>query len=382
MGRADRQTRGSAGRRLTPLPGLRDKIVRLIEAGGPLSIAEYMALCLYDKADGYYMTRDPFGRSGDFITAPEISQMFGELIGIWLVSAWRALGRPERPMVAEIGPGRGTLIRDVVRTIGQIAPDLRAGADFRLIETSSRLRLAQATTLQGTWGHFEWHNDVDELPRAPLLIVGNELFDAIPIRQYVKAGRTWLERAVGLDAEGNLTFTARPGSPDPALVPPDAAAAPDGTIIEIAPVRTAIMDKIAERIATDGGAGLFTDYGYAQPAAGDSLQALVRHAYADPLVDPGSADITAHVDFAALVEVARVHGLETILSTQGDFLLGMGLLERAGQLGAKADQAVRKRLQDEVDRLAGSDGMGTLFKVLTLMQPDTALPAFTFAGSD
>jgi len=364
------------------LADLWDRIVRLIEAGGPLSIADYMALCLYDKADGYYMTRDPFGRSGDFTTAPEISQMFGELIGVWLVSVWRAIGQPERPMIAEIGPGRGTLIKDVVRTIGQTAPDLRANADFRLIETSGKLRLAQATTLQGTWGHFEWHNDVDELPRGPLLIVGNELFDAVPIRQYVKAGQTWLERAVGLDTDGNLAFTAKPGAPDPALVPPDAIAAPDGTIIEIAPARAAIMDKIAERIATDGGAGLFIDYGYAQPAAGDSLQALVRHAYADPLVEPGTADITAHVDFAALVGSAKAQGLETTLSTQGDFLLGMGLLERAGQLGAKADRATRKRLQGEVDRLAGPDGMGTLFKVLTVVHPGTSLPAFTFAGSD
>lgn len=381
MGRADRQTRGGTGQRLKPLGDLRDRIVRLIEADGPLSIADYMAMCLYDKADGYYMTRDPFGRSGDFTTAPEISQMFGELIGVWFVSAWRALGRPDQPMVAEIGPGRGTLMKDVVRTIGQIAPDLRTGADFRLIETSGKLRLAQATTLQGTWGQFEWHNDVDELPRGPLLIVGNELFDAIPIRQYVKAGRSWLERAVGLDTEGNLAFTAKPGAPDPALVPSDAATGPDGTIIEIAPARTAVMDKIAERIASDGGAGLFIDYGYARPAAGDSLQALVRHIYADPLAEPGSADITAHVDFAALMESARAHGLETTLSTQGDFLLGMGLLERAGQLGAKADQSVRKRLQGEVDRLAGSDGMGTLFKVLTLVRPGTSLPEFTFAGS-
>ncbi len=364
------------------MPGLKDRIVRLIEAGGPLSVADYMAICLYDPEDGYYMTRDPFGRSGDFTTAPEISQMFGELIGIWLVSAWRALGRPDRPIVAEIGPGRGTLMKDVVRTIGRIAPDLRSSADFRLIETSGKLRLAQATTLQGSWGHFEWHGDIDELPRAPLLIVGNELFDAVPIRQYVKAGRIWLERAVGLDAGGNLVFTTKPGSLDPSLVPPDASAGPDGTIVEIAPARTAIMDKIAARIATDSGAGLFIDYGYAQPAAGDSLQALVRHAYADPLTEPGLADITAHVDFAALIEAAQAHGLETNLSTQGDFLLGMGMLERAGQLGAKADQATRRRLQGEVDRLAGSDAMGTLFKVLALSRPGMPLPTSTLAGSD
>lgn len=356
---------------------LKQRIVDLIEALGPISVSEYMALCLSDPQHGYYMTREPFGRDGDFITAPEISQMFGELIGAWLVAGWHALGRPQQPLIAEIGPGRGTLMKDIARTVRKIEPGLRETARFKLIETSARLAEIQKHTLEGSDGGFEWHQTIDELPKRPLLMVGNELFDAIPVRQYANTPNGWRERMVGLDDAYNLTFVAGAGTLDPLLLPPDAAEAPEGAVAELAPARTALMQTIAERITRDGGAGLFIDYGYQEPAIGDTLQALLKHAYDDPLAHPGEADLTAHVDFSALAAAARQAGLETHLSTQGDFLLGMGLLERAGSLGAKADQATRERLSGEVERLAGPDQMGTLFKVLAVAPKGVAIAPFS-----
>lgn len=356
---------------------LKERIVDLIEVLGPISVSEYMALCLSDPRHGYYMTRDPFGRAGDFTTAPEISQMFGELVGAWLVAAWHALGRPQNPLIAEIGPGRGTLMKDIARTIGKLEPELRENAGFNLIETSQKLGWAQATTLEGAGGRFDWHESIDDLPRQPLLIVGNELFDAIPIRQYVKTLNGWRERMVGLDDAGDLIFLAGAGSVDPSLLPPGHAQALGGAIVELAPARMALMQSIAERIARDGGAGLFIDYGYRNPGVGDTLQALLKHAYDDPLAHPGEADLTAHVDFSALATAALQAGLDTHFSTQGDFLLDMGLLERAGNLGTNADEATRQRLSGEVARLAGPDQMGALFKVLAVVPKGVALPAFS-----
>lgn len=359
---------------------LKARIVDLIEALGPISVAEYMALCLSDPEGGYYTTRDPFGREGDFTTAPEISQMFGELIGAWVAATWTATGGSKRVMVTEIGPGRGTLMKDMVRTLARIAPDLRDATHFKLIETSQKLGLAQATTLQGTGGKFDWYDSVDKLPKRPMIIVGNELFDAIPVRQYVKTEYGWRERMVGVDEGENLRFTAGAGSLDAALLPADASTAPIGSIVELAPARTALMQKIAERIARHGGAGLFFDYGYFSPGVGDTLQALLRHAYDDPLAHPGEADLTTHVDFAALAAAAIRTGLQARQTTQGEFLLNMGLLERAGALGARASSVVRERLTGEVERLAGPDQMGDLFKVLAICKPGVQLPGFATAN--
>jgi SAM-dependent MidA family methyltransferase len=376
VGDAHRQARGGARARLIAVTDLKDKIVALIEANGPLSVADYMALCLYDPEHGYYTTREPFGVSGDFTTAPEVSQMFGELIAVWLISAWHIIGRPQPVTLAEIGPGRGTLMNDMLRALDRLDPGLAGNARIALIETSPRLVAVQKATLAQRGPRIDWHASIDTLPQMPLLIVGNELFDALPIRQYVKVGPRWHERAVGLDAGGQLTFVAAAGTLDPAFLPPDAAFAPEGAIAEVAPARTALMEAIAERIAGHGGVGLFIDYGYLQPAIGDTLQAVSRHIYAEPLAEPGKADLTAHVDFFALAQSAKLFGLDTRMTTQGSFLRGTGLVERAGQLGAKADPATRRRLQDEVDRLAGSDTMGALFKVLAIMPRGTVLPAF------
>ncbi|NGO54395.1 class I SAM-dependent methyltransferase [Allomesorhizobium camelthorni] len=355
---------------------LKERIAALIELNGPISVAEYMALCLFDPEDGYYTNREPFGVEGDFITAPEISQMFGELVGVWLRAAWDAIGRPLPVTVAEIGPGRGTLMKDVLRTLSRLDVGFAAKADFAMIETSPRLAEIQKETLGPAGAGVRWHDSVENLASQPLLIVGNELFDAVPIRQYIRTSSKWRERAVGLDPDGNLTFVAGAGAPDPSLLPPEAENAPEGAIIELSPARTALMETIAERIAKHGGAGLFFDYGYTTPALGDTLQALRKHRYDDSLAHPGEADLTAHVDFSALTAAAGNAGLDAHIMTQGEFLLAMGLLERAGRLGTNADLATRERLSGEVERLAGPDQMGNLFKVLAIAPRGTAVPPF------
>jgi len=362
------------------MTALKKRIAGLIEALGPISVSEYMTLCLSDPDHGYYTTREPFGAAGDFTTAPEISQMFGELVGVWLVSAWQALGSPADAMVVEIGPGRGTLMKDIARTIARIAPVLRSGASFHLVETSPRLREVQAATLAGS-GDFTWHADIGGLPDRPMLVVGNELFDALPVHHYVRTASGWRERVVGLDDDDDLHFYAGAGSIDPELLPPGADAAPQGAIVEISPARSALMQRMAERIAASSGAGLFVDYGYAVAAVGDTLQALRRHTYDDPLAHPGEADLTAHVDFSALAGAARHAGLDAHLLTQGEFLLGMGLLERAGQLGAAADAAARERISGEVERLAGPQAMGDLFKVLAVLPSGVRVEPFNRKGS-
>ncbi|WP_027169941.1 class I SAM-dependent methyltransferase [Mesorhizobium sp. WSM3224] len=351
---------------------LKQRIISLIGATGPIPVSEYMALCLFDPDDGYYMTREPFGAAGDFITAPEISQMFGELVGVWLYQAWQGAGRPLPATFAEIGPGRGTLMKDVLRTWSRLDPALSGDAWFALIETSPRLVEIQRETLAGQDAELAWHLTIDTLPRQPLFIVGNELFDAVPIRQFVHIGESWRERMVGLDDNDELRFFAGAGSLDPTLLPDNASDAPEGAIAEVAPARAALMAAIAERIAMQGGAGLFIDYGHLQPGIGDTLQALRRHEHEDVLANPGEADITSHVDFAALAAAARSVGLGVETSTQGEFLLGMGLLERAGTLGADADAETRQAISDAVERLAGPDAMGELFKVMKVLPAQAA----------
>ncbi|MCG7506564.1 class I SAM-dependent methyltransferase [Mesorhizobium retamae] len=358
---------------MTPL---KRRIAELIIAVGPIPVSEYMALCLFDPDAGYYTTREPFGAAGDFITAPEVSQMFGELVAVWLYEAWRAIGSPMPVTLAEIGPGRGTLMKDMLRTLRRLDPAFAGAATIALIEASPRLREVQKETLADTSKAIDWHETVASLPEAPLLIVGNELFDAIPIRQFARTADGWRERMVGLDAKGELGFYAGAASLDPSLLPSDAKTAPDGTVVEAAPARSALMQTIADHIVVRGGAGLFFDYGHLQPGVGDTLQAMRSHQYEDVLANPGEADLTSHVDFAALAATTRASGLRADFTTQGSFLLGMGLLERAGQLGAGADEAMRERISSEAERLAGPQAMGELFKVLAIAHEDVALPVF------
>jgi len=353
---------------MTPLG---ERLVRLIAASGPIGVGDFMAACLFDPQHGYYTTREPFGREGDFITAPEVSQMFGELVAVRLLQAWQAAGSPLPATIAEIGPGRGTLMKDIVRTLRRLAPDLASAADFALVEASPRLVAVQKETLRDAGPTFAWHATVDMLPRQPLFIAGNEIFDALPFRQFVRTDRGWVERAVGIDEDGAFRFV-----PGTSALPLDALAqklrdAANGTIFEIAPAREALMSKIAGHIAMHGGAGIFFDYGHLAPSAGDTFQAVRKHRSEDVFSNPGEADLTSHVDFAALAAVARAHGLAVQATTQGEFLLAMGLLERAGSLGRAADDDGRARIAADVERLADPDQMGELFKVL-IIRPNAA----------
>jgi len=359
---------------------LREKIAGLIRATGPISVADYMAICLFDPDHGYYTTREPFGVKGDFVTAPEVSQMFGELTAVWLVQAWETSGKPLPATIAEIGPGRGTLMKDLALTIRRIAPNLAAGAAFALVEASPRLTAVQQETLRDAGFSFSWHATIETLSDVPLFVVGNEIFDALPFRQFVKQDGKWLERAIGLDTDEALQFGIGAATLSGDALPPEAKNAPDGSIFEIAPVREALMAAIAARIATNGGVGLFFDYGHLAPGLGDTFQAVRKHQSESVLDNPGEADLTSHVDFAALAAVARSQGLATHLSTQGEFLLGMGLLERAGRLGQAADDASRAKITAEVERLAGPDQMGNLFKVLAILPSGLAVPPFRSAS--
>lgn len=356
---------------------LAEKLKRQILQSGPMSVAEFMALCLFDPKDGYYTTKEPFGRSGDFVTAPEISQMFGELAAIWIISAWQASGAPASFALSEIGPGRGTLIRDMLRTFRKATPGFVDAASLYMIETSPRLKAVQKRTLNPDTNRITWVERIDDLPDFPLFLIGNELFDAVPARQFTKSGGEWIERMVGLGDSENLAFIAGAGILRPADLPSDAAIQPDGTIFEISPAREALAETIAGRIAKDGGAALFFDYGHLKPGFGDTLQAVRAHKFEDVLAAPGEADLTSHVDFSALTGIVRKAGAQSALLTQGDFLLKMGLLERAGNLGREADEATRKQIEIDVERLAGSENMGKLFKTMAVFPTDMVLEPFS-----
>ncbi len=318
-----------------------------------------MTWCLADPADGYYIKQDPFGRGGDFITAPEVSQLFGELIGGWLADAWRRIGAPSPVNLVEAGPGRGTLMADILR-VASHQPGFRDAVQVHLVEISPVLRTVQQETLENCTANKNWHDSLDSVPDGPVLLVANEFFDALPIRQYVAGASGWRERRIGLTDTGELTFSLGPGTLD-------LPKAPEGSIAEISPASLAVMERIADRIGRYGGAALVIDYGYSGPATGETLQAVRKHDYVGVLADPGDADLTAHVDFAALERACgdcdvTCHGP----IGQGEFLLALGLLERAGQLGHGKDETVQKSVQAAVERLAGPDQMGELFKVMAV----------------
>ncbi|MBC7281363.1 MAG: class I SAM-dependent methyltransferase [Hoeflea sp.] len=355
--------------KVTTMTPLAHKIVRLIEQTGPLRISDYFALCLADPEHGYYQSREPFGRAGDFITAPEISQLFGEMIGVSLVHAWQAQGSPSDVRIVEIGPGRGTLMSDALRVIARLAPDLYAGASFHMVETSERLRNVQRQTLVRIKERISWHTAFEEVPEGFTLMVANELFDAVPIRQFVKTAQGFRERVVGLDSAGSLVFGLGPGDFDPSLLPVDEARVPEGEIFELSPARSAVMQTVAAKIVRDGGTALAIDYGHLITGFGDTLQAVYRHEYDPPLARPGEADLTSHVDFQALAEAAMAMGAHVHRPlTQGEFLVGLGIVERAGALGSERDSLTQAAIRDAVNRLAGEgEGrMGELFKVLAI----------------
>lgn len=361
----------------TPLAAI---LAARIAAAGPMTIADYMAECLLHPEHGYYASREPFGAAGDFITAPEISQLFGEIVGAVLVNAWRLAGRPAPFVLAEAGPGRGTLMTDVVRT-ARIDPAFSDAAQIVLVEASARLRAIQRETLGADAHRVTWADHLGDLPDLPVFLVANEFFDALPFRQFVKTAQGWRERMVGFGDNGALTFMAGASALPNRDLPPDHAKAPDGAVFEIAPAREAAATTIGARLAAHGGLALLVDYGHLQTGIGDTFQAMRGHAHVDPLAEPGLADLTSHVDFEALARAAASGGARPLPAmTQGTFLLGGGMVERAGALGAGKDAAAHEALRAAVARLCGEeDGqMGALFKVLALTGKDLDGPVPPF----
>ena len=350
---------------------LQFEIRKLIKSAGPMPVWRYMELCLMHPRHGYYLSRDPLGREGDFTTAPEVSQMFGELLGLWAASVWKAIGSPPLLRLIELGPGRGTMMADALRAM-RVLPPLYQALSIHLVEINPVLREKQKAALSGS-RDIAWHDTIDDVPDGPAIIFANEYFDVLPIHQVVKRETGWHERTVEIDSTGELAFGAAP-EPTPhfdVLLPSLVRAAPSGAVFEWRP--DAEIMKIASRVRDQDGAALITDYGHLRSDAGDTLQAIARHSFADPLKNPGQADVTAHVDFQALVRAAedlgaRVHGPVP----QGDFLRRLGIETRAMTLMAKASPEVSEDISGALKRLVtgGRGGMGSMFKVLAISEPN------------
>jgi SAM-dependent MidA family methyltransferase len=343
---------------------LEERLKAQIEAQGPLTVAQYMTVCLHDPRAGYYATRPALGEGGDFITAPLVSQMFGELLGLWAAETWGRMGRPARVILAEAGPGDGTLMSDALRA-ARLEPAFLAAADLYLIETSLVLRKAQAERLGVGPLSPHWIEALSDLPSdAPLILIANELLDCLPARQFIKTDKGWAERMVGLDDAGALAFGLA-AQPVGALshAPPDAK---PGEVLEVSPAQEAFAAELGDRIARQGGAAILIDYGRDAPGPGDTLQALKGHRKVSPLETPGAADLTVHADFPAVAAAARGAGAQaSAILTQGEFLLRLGLGARTEALiAARPDRA--QTLQRQLARLTAPDQMGSLFKALAI----------------
>ncbi len=349
---------------MTPLGRL---LVRRIAATGPITLADYMTECLLHPEHGYYTTRSPFGAAGDFTTAPEISQMFGEMLGLCLAQVWLDHGCPPRMTLAELGPGRGTLMADVLRATRDV-PGFHAAADVTLLEASSALRARQRSTL-GTHP-VRWITTADELPDAPLFLLANEFFDALPIRQFTREATGWAETVVGLQGDRLCLGRATP-APLGMLTHRLADTAP-GDVVEVCPSAVPVVARIGSLIADHGGAALIVDYG-GWISHGDTFQAVRAHAFVDPMAEPGHADLTAHVDFAALAHAAApaAHAF----ATQGAFLTALGMGRRAEALSNRLAGAALQSHVAAHHRLTEPSEMGSLFKVLALFANRTQPPS-------
>lgn len=354
------------------IDSLREHIAR----AGPMPVDHYMRACLADPQRGYWQRTATIGAGGDFITAPEISQVFGELIGVWSIVTWERMGRPSPLRLVELGPGRGTLMHDALRA-ARAMPQFGEAATVHLVEVSASLRDAQRRTLlsptparkaDDNQPAISWHSGLDDVPPGAAIIVGNEFLDALPVRQLIYQSGVWRERVVELAAEGHLQFAAGPAVAFQGAMQPQPT---DGAIVELRSGEEDVVRTLAAR--ADPCVTLFIDYGPAEPSFGDTLQAVRRHAYADTLADPGTADLTTHVQFAGLAEKARAAGLSPWGPiTQAEFLGRLGIVERTQRLmGANPGRA--GEIETAVQRLISPNGMGGLFKAIAISAP--ALPA-------
>jgi NADH dehydrogenase [ubiquinone] 1 alpha subcomplex assembly factor 7 len=354
---------------------LSDRLAAEIRLNGPMTAAQYMTACLHDPEDGYYAVRPRLGEDGDFITAPLVSQMFGELIGLWCAETWSRMGRPKRVIWAEVGPGDGALISDALRAARR-APEFVSAAELWLIDPSAPLRARQAERLAGAPLQPRWGASLADLPNdRPLLLVANEVLDCLPARQFVRTDAGWAERLVGLDVEGRLSFGLARRPLDRAL--PEA---PPGAILEVSAAQEGFGAELGRRVAGQGGAALLIDYGRAEPGFGDTLQALRGHRKVPALDSPGEADLTVHADFPSVMLAARREGAAAGVLTQGEFLLRLGAVQRAEAL-ARANPAQADVIGRQLDRLIGSDQMGELFKAACLHVHGLEPPAFEEARS-
>ncbi len=350
---------------------LKDRLKAQIAQTGPITVAEYMVACLHDPQDGYYATRPALGEGGDFITAPLVSQMFGELLGLWAAEVWTRLGRPDRVLLVEAGPGDGTLMSDALR-VARHAPGFLEAVKLVLVETSAPLIEVQRAKLAGGPVAPAWAASILELPDgAPVILIANELLDCLPAHQFVRVRQGWAERMVGLDDRGELAFglTARPGGVAP-------LEAEIGGLVEVSPAQELFGAELGALIARQGGAALLIDYGRSEPGPGDTLQALKGHRKVDPLEGPGEADLTVHADFPAVAAAARRAGAHAApILTQGELLGRLGIYERAEALHrARPDRA--EILERQLARLTGPDQMGTLFKALAIHSHGLVPPGF------
>lgn len=339
---------------MTPLEAL---IRQEILANGPMTVARYMELCLMHPEHGYYVIRDPLGAAGDFITAPEVSQMFGEMIGVWVSLVWERMGKADFNLV-ELGPGRGTLMADALRVLGKAG----ASPEVWFVEASPSLRAEQAKRVRGA----KWAARFEDVPAGPAIYLANEFFDALPTRQFLRAEDAWRERVIGLDKDG-LIWGLSP--------PTDDRSGEVGAWREVSPLADDLVGQIAKRLTVAPGAGLFIDYGYTTDDRpdGPTLQAVRKHAYSDPLQHPGQSDLTWLLDFDALSGVFASKGCSSRVAEQGWFLAQMGIGNRAEALAKEAPDR-SELIADALERLTAPDQMGTLFKVLGAVSPGLALP--------
>lgn len=353
---------------------LKDRLAREIALTGPMTVADFMTRCLHDPQDGYYATRPAIGATGDFITAPMISQMFGELIGLWAIELWNRLGAPERVRLVEVGPGDGTLMADALRA-ARLAPDFLEAVDLILIEPSAPLRAAQARMLADSDVHPRWVSALDKVETdAPVILIANEVLDCLPARQFVRTEDGWAERRVGVTDDNELQFglvkiTGGFKRPEFDVEP--------GQTVEISEQQAAFGRDLAALIKAASGAALLIDYGRSKAEAGDTLQALRRHQKVDPLADPGEADLTQWADFPTVLEAAVHAGADvTGCLGQGEFLHLLGIEARADRLKSGRPDAAPV-IERQLARLTDDDQMGTLFKACAIFSPRTlVVPGF------
>ena len=358
---------------------LEAEIRRRIALAGPMPVRQFMTLCLTHPDHGYYMTRDPLGRSGDFVTSPEISQVFGELVGLWAASVWHLMGQPENVRLVELGPGRGTMMLDALRA-AKVVPAFRAAIVVHMIEISPVLQERQQQALGSIDVPMMWHRTFEELPDGPVIVLANEFFDSMPVNQAIKQFNGWYERVVEIDNEGNLAFgIANDLIPlFEQLITAVVRDAPIGAIYEWRTDNVPLA--LGQRVLRQGGAALVIDYGHTGAAAGETLQAVGGHAFANPLLTPGEVDLTAHVDFQAFALAAesmgaRVHGpIE-----QARFLRNLGIEKRVESLAAYSPPDKVEEIRHAMARLLGEGRteMGKLFKVIVVADPNLGdMPGF------